>query len=181
MKKTSLIISLVLIIILSLGGFIIYQKGTDENQNKENVPEENVSIGTNIGEKAPNFTLKKVNGEEVSLYSLHGRKIFLNFWATWCPPCRQEMPDIQKLYEEHKDITILAVNLRENKGQVSEFLMANGYNFPVVLDPDGNIGNQYMVRGIPTTYILDENGVIIDKTSGVLTYEQMLNMLEINE
>lgn len=162
-------VTILIVILLVAGGAYYINSSNNAASN----------VGTNIGERAPDFTLNKVNGDEVKLSSLRGKKVFINFWASWCPPCREEMPAIQKLYVEHEDIAILAVNLQEDKKTVIDFMMNNHYTFPVVLDKKSNVASKYLVRGIPTTYTLDENGVIIDKTSGALTYQQMLDMLEI--
>ncbi|AZO93894.1 TlpA disulfide reductase family protein [Halocella sp. SP3-1] len=141
--------------------------------------EENIHVGTEIGEKAPDFTLPLINNEEISLSDLRGKKVFLNFWATWCPPCQIEMPAIQKLNDHHDFIEILAVDLRENRDTVSEYLMKNSYNFRVALDTSAEIGNKYLVRGIPTSYFIDENGVIMNKHTGALSYQKMLELLRI--
>ena len=173
MKKKYLI-SVIIMLLIFIGYVIIHQTGILNSQKS------NINEGTNIGDRAPGFILSKMNGDEIKLSDLRGNKVLLNFWATWCPPCRLEMPDIQKLYEEHKEVAILAVNIQEEKKKVIDFMLDKNYNFTVALDETGQTANNYLVRGIPTTYILDENGVIIDKTSGPLTYEQMLEMLKID-
>lgn len=181
MKKNYLYI--LIIIILIAGGYLIYNEGYFLFLNRENRgtndQEINIPIGVNKGQRAPDFTLDKTNGESLSLSDLRGKKVFLNFWATWCSPCKKEMPDIQKLYEEHKNIKIIAVNSNEPRGTVAEFLMLNGYSFPVALDKSGEVSNKYLIRAIPTTFILDENGIIINKHSGILNYNQMLDLLKI--
>ncbi len=172
MKKSYLIPIIVLLIIL-IGSVIVYQAGLFTKE------EANINIGTNIGDKAPDFVLNKMNGDEMALSSLKGQKVFLNFWASWCPPCQAEMPDIQKLYQEDNNVAILAVNLQEENKKVINFMFSNNYTFPVVMDKTGQVARDYLVRGIPTTYILDEDGILMNKASGALSYEQMLEMLEI--
>lgn len=90
------------------------------------------------------------------------------------------MPDIQRLYEEHSNIEIIAVNSGEPEGTATEFLMLNGYTFPAVLDEKGDISKKYLIRAIPTTYILDEEGVIINKHSGVLDYSRMKELMKLD-
>ncbi|MFW6287991.1 MAG: TlpA family protein disulfide reductase [bacterium] len=175
MKKIYLTIIIVLVAII--GTYIFYQAGAGD---QETDIAEGIKEGINIGDKAPDFTLNKMNGDQISLSELRGQKVFLNFWASWCGPCRIEMPDIQKLHNEHEEISILAVNVQEDNQTVVNFMMDNSYHFPVVLDKTGNISGKYAVRGLPTTYILDENGVIMSKVSGVLSYERMLELLEVN-
>lgn len=129
------------------------------------------------GKKAPNFTLQDLSGEDVSLEDFQGQKVFLNFWATWCPPCKAEMPDIQKLHKNNEEVKILAVNVQENKDKVFNYLMENNFSFTTLLDINGQVASQYLVRGIPSTFVIDEEGTIIKKHVGVLTYKQMQDII----
>lgn len=121
------------------------------------------------------FTLEDLKGNEVKLSSLKGKKIFLNFWATWCPPCKAEMPDIEKLYQETKDngLVILAVNVGENKKTVQDFMDANNYNFTALLDVKGEVSRLYQVTGIPTSYFIDTEGFLDNGTTGAISLEAM--------
>lgn len=123
-----------------------------------------VQEGVAIGKRAPDFTLKDVNGNIVRLSDLRGKPVFVNFWATWCPPCRIEMPEIQRLYEENGDeFHMVAVNLtgtEKSPESVPKFLQENGYTFPVLLDPDEAAVSKYVLAGVPTSLFLDENGII---------------------
>lgn len=168
-NKYSLGIALILLIIVVTAGILFYIGGNGED----------IQVGTEIGEKAPDFTLPLINNEEISLSDLKGKKVFLNFWATWCPPCQTEMPAIQKLNDNHDSIEILAVDLRENRGTVSEYLTKKSYNFRVALDTSAEVGNKYLIRGIPTSYFIDKNGVIMNKHIGALSYQKMLELLRI--
>ncbi|MDR2542561.1 MAG: TlpA family protein disulfide reductase [Treponema sp.] len=127
----------------------------------------------NQPENAQDFTLQMLNGERVSLSSYRGKVVFLNFWATWCPPCRQEMPSMEVLYQRYKEhgLEMLAVNLRENPNEVRQFIQENGYTFPVLLDLDGRVGARYGVRGIPTTLIIDRQGRIIGRLVGSIYWD----------
>lgn len=139
-------------------------------------------VGTEIGMQAPDFTLKNMNDKEVNLSDYRDQKVFLNFWASWCPPCREEMPDIQKLHEEYgDDVVILAVNVGENKSTAANFMMQNGLNFPVLLDTNKSTAQNYLVRGIPTSYFLDKDGIIKEKVVGAVSYERMLELNRIAE
>ena len=134
-------------------------------------------VGTEIGMEAPGFSLVNMNNQEVSLSDYQGKKVFLNFWASWCPPCREEMPDMQKLHQEYgNEIAVLAVNIGESKSTVANFMMQNKLNLPVLLDLNKSIAQNYLVRAIPTTYILDKDGIIIEKTFGALSYQSMLDL-----
>jgi thiol-disulfide isomerase/thioredoxin len=118
--------------------------------------------------KAINFTLPGLDGKPRALSDYKGKVVFLNFWASWCPPCRAEMPSMQKLSRswDKKKFVMLAVNLRETKEAVGSFARQNGYTFPVLLDETGRIASQYQVSGIPTTIIIDGKGNILSRTTG---------------
>lgn len=117
------------------------------------------------GKMAAGFTLRDLKGDTVSLKSLRGKVVFLNVWATWCPPCREEMPSIEKLYEEfkgNKNLVILAVSQdTDGRKAVAPFVEQNGYHFPVLLDPKNKVGDEYDVSGIPETFIIDREGRIV--------------------
>ncbi len=121
------------------------------------------------------FKLEDLNGNMVSLSDYKGKKVFLNFWATWCPPCKAEMPDIEKLYQETKDsdLVILAVNVGEDKNTVQKFIKDNGYNFPILLDVKGEVSQKYQVTGIPTSYFVDTEGYLDDGATGAIPFESM--------
>lgn len=170
-KKIILIIGLILIVI-SAAWY------ANNNLLNEDTSSSNIETGVLIGKKAVNFSLPNLSDKTVQLTDFRGSKVFLNFWASWCPPCRQEMPDIQKLANNHEDIKVVTVNSQEDKGTVLNFLMENKYNFTTLLDRDGEITSQYLIRGIPTTFIINEDGVIIKKVSGALSYQKMLELIE---
>lgn len=118
--------------------------------------------------KAKDFTLENLEGSRVSLKDFEGKLVFLNFWATWCGPCRYEMPAMEKLWQKFKeeDFVILAVDVREGKEKVSSFVKENGLTFPVLLDSRGGVASTYGIRAIPTTYLLDPEGRIVGKALG---------------
>ncbi|MAG14020.1 MAG: hypothetical protein CMN78_05435 [Spirochaetales bacterium] len=113
--------------------------------------------------EAPDFTLKDLNGDDVSLSSFKGKFVFLNFWATWCGPCRVEMPSMQTMYDTLKgyDFEILAVDLQESERTVKKFIQDAEFTFPVVLDRNGRVGADYGARSIPTTYLINTEGYAI--------------------
>ena len=112
---------------------------------------------------APDFELSALTGGKISLSSLRGQVVFLNFWATWCPPCRLEMPSMQVLHDEYgrEGLTILAVDLHEEFDAVQSFVSENELTFPVVIDTNGRVQIVYGVRSIPTTYIVGRNGDVL--------------------
>lgn len=125
------------------------------------------------GTRSIDFELRDLNGKKVSLSSYKGKVVFLNFWATWCPPCRAEMPSMQRLHTRFKDqgLVILAVNLQEEARTVRKFMAANKLTFQVLLDTDGRIGAIYGARNIPTTYLIGRDGSVLAGTMGALEWD----------
>jgi len=119
---------------------------------------------------APDFQLQSLDGQTVSLSSLRGRPVMLNFWATWCGPCRAEMPYIQGVFEDEEwtqqGLVILAINVGEASSEAKEFMEDNGLSFHVLLDTDTSVAEDYNIRGIPATFFIDKNGIIKDKKVG---------------
>jgi peroxiredoxin len=115
------------------------------------------------GTKILDFELEDLEGAKRKLSDYKGKVVFLNFWATWCPPCRAEMPSMQALYDRFKDqgLEILAVDLREGPDLVRTFMKEHELDFPVLLDRSGQVGGTYGVRSIPTTYLIDRDGTIL--------------------
>ncbi|MFC7366287.1 MULTISPECIES: TlpA disulfide reductase family protein [Bhargavaea] len=141
----------------------------DGNLTEGEIPREVNETGLRNGEKAPDFQLENLAGETVSLSDFRGKKVILNFWATWCPPCREEMPEMQSYYEEKTNdrFEIIAVNAtttEQSSGQAVEpFAAELGLTFPILMDMEGTITDQFEVMFFPTTYLLDEDGVIIER------------------
>lgn len=129
--------------------------------------------GLEVGGKAPNFMLQNLEGENVSLSDYKGKKVILNFWATWCPPCRKEMPALEKFYQQNNnEIEILAVNTDTNN-DVADFVKSMNLTFPILLDHKTNVSGQYDILSLPTTYIIDEKGKLVKKQIGELSFEQL--------
>jgi DsbE subfamily thiol:disulfide oxidoreductase len=123
-----------------------------------------------LKERVPprDFSLSLLEGETKSLSSYKGKVVFLNFWATWCGPCRIEMPSLEALYNKFSDkgLEILAVNCREDQATVSSFLKNEGFTFPVLLDLNGRVSLNYGIQAIPTTFLIDRDGMIILRLVG---------------
>ena len=117
---------------------------------------------------ASDFTLESLDGRSVSLASYKGSLVFLSFWATWCGPCKQELPSAQALYEKlkAKGFLIVAVDVMEENKTVNAFVKANHMTFPVLLDADGKVGGEYDARSIPTNYLVDRKGKILARIVG---------------
>lgn len=122
-----------------------------------------------VGELAPEFTLVNMEGERVSLADYRGQVVVLNFWATWCPPCREEKPTMERLYQQFKDdgLVFLAINVEENGHQVvSEYLMNNSFSFPILLDGKAEVQGMYGVFRYPESYIIDRDGTVVEHIIG---------------
>ena len=124
--------------------------------------------GARVGEPAPGFKLQNLDGQSISLSDLRGKPVMLNFWATWCPPCRSEMPYIQEIYEEWsgKGLEVLAINIGESPSKVKEFLQSYNLSLPVLLDTKQAAARKYNVPPIPTTFFIDKDGTIQVKIIG---------------
>jgi len=122
-----------------------------------------------VGRVAPDFTLTDMAGQQVTLSQFRGKVVILNFWATWCPPCREEMPSMERLYRdfESQGLVMLAVNIDENgRDAVAKFLKKTPHSFPVLLDSENVAQNTYGVFRFPESFIIDRNGVVVDKIIG---------------
>ena len=136
-----------------------------------------------VGDLTANFELTDSEGSEIALSDLRGSAVLVNFWATWCEPCRLEMPLFQERYERLKDkgFTVLAVNADEPLNTVEEFQQEMGLTFPVLLDVDGQLQRQFRVRGFPTSILIDQEGVIQAVHIGVLHEDQLDEYLRLVE
>ena len=119
------------------------------------------------------FTVEALKGGAASLSQARGKAVLLNFWATWCPPCRQEMPSIEALWNKskNKSFTIFAVSVGEEKATVDKFIAEQKYSYPIFLDPQNKLGSAFNASSIPTTYIIDKNGKVIAGTQGAREYD----------
>lgn len=172
--KNKFIIAFVAISCITLLGYMVFNLGIKENWFSKN---------SSLSNKANNFILYDLNGNEITLNNYLGKKVFVNFWASWCEPCKAEMPAIEKIYQEYKDkdLVILAINIGENKKTVERFITDNKYNFQVLLDPKGKIAEEYNVSAIPVSYFINENGDIVNRRVGSMKFEEMKNYIQLLE
>jgi peroxiredoxin/outer membrane lipoprotein-sorting protein len=117
------------------------------------------------GTSAGNFTLNDVAGNQFSLSDFRGKTVLLNFWATWCMPCQRELPTLQRIFEERKDVIVLTVD-DENAAAIKNFLEDNHYGFPALIDPDRTLFKKFAVHFIPTVLVINREGVIVDEIVG---------------
>lgn len=134
----------------------------------------NASTRPTVGTPAPEFAAVDVDGTRFRLSEYRGRPVWINFWATWCPPCRAEMPEINAVYQElqSKGLVLLAVSVGEDQQTVRDYLNKAGYAIPAVLD-DGSIAGQYALSGFPTHYFIDKDGIVRDIRVGGLSKQAL--------
>ena len=151
--------TLVSIIILTLGAVWVWMSVVPPGSTTSGAiaaPQE--------GFQAPDFELRTLEGESVTLSDLRGKAIILNFWATWCPPCRSEMPAMQQVYTDYEPdgFVVLAVNntQQDRREDVENFILEQGLTFPVLLDNTGGVSTRYQVHSMPTSFFIDPEGII---------------------
>lgn len=180
-KKLLLVAAVVAAVALFAGAFVLY------NHLKSQVQLSALSAESENGSQAessqpqtqaPDFTVVDDQGNEVSLSSYFGKPIVLNFWASWCGPCKSEMPDFQEAYEEYGDeIHFVMVNMtegsRETKESAQRFIQEQGFTFPVLYDTQMNAAITYSAWTLPTTYFIDEQGYLVAQGRGALNRETL--------
>jgi peroxiredoxin len=119
------------------------------------------------GHMAPNFVLENLDGKKVELKDFRGKGVLLNFWGSWCEPCKEEMPFLNAVYKKHmKGVVILGVNDNESRYTVNKFVQRNGIQFPILLDKDQAVITAYDIGPLPTTFLINAKGEIVDKIVG---------------
>ncbi len=133
------------------------------------------------GSIAPNFVLQSVDGERIELKDLKGKGVFLNFWGTWCGPCKQEFPYMANQYEVFKDrgVEIVAVNVAESKIAVKNFMESYGVNFPIAMDKDRQVTEAYDITPLPTTFLVNPEGKVIKVIKGTMTERQIYDYMNL--
>ena len=151
-----------------------------QQQNTANeIESEEIEVNSDI-KVAEDFTLTTLQGEEVTLSDYKGKIVFLNFWATWCEPCIEEMPHMQSVYEKHPDIAMLAVNLTGKDlgiDVVKQFVDELGVTFPILLDEAHVVGKQYNILALPTSYIIDTEGRVFKEVVGPMDEVMMEDLI----
>jgi peroxiredoxin len=127
-----------------------------------NLVPDGLDVGIDPGNVAPDFELERVDGGEAWLSDFRGHPVVLNFWATWCQPCRQEMPQLVTAFDKDKanGLEIIGLNLQEGKDLITPFARDFGIDYPILIDRDGDVGDEYELLGLPTTFFIDANGII---------------------
>ncbi len=161
-RLTTLILSFVLIALYAI--LILFKETPTNRQSKVEIPL--TRLKNEI--LAPDFKLSDLDGEMYSLANYRGKPLIINFWATWCPPCRAELPSMNRAWEKIKDegINMVAINVGESEDTVFAFMGEYPIAFTVLLDETGEIINQWSVKGLPTTFILNKEGKLMYRAIG---------------
>lgn len=188
-KNIIWIVGIAVAVVLFIGAYVLYNNLSHEYapDNLETV--ENTKADTSAGtddsdkNKAPDFTVYTAEGEKVKLSDHFGRPIVMNFWASWCSPCKAEMPHFEEAYKEHTDVTFLMVNMTsgDNRGNAEALIENEGYTFPVLFDTDGDAATTYGATSLPTTFFIDKNGQFVTYAVGMLdkaTLEKGIGMIK---
>jgi len=128
--------------------------------------------GVTVGKSAPAFILKGLDGADVAA-PVAGKVTVLNFWATWCPPCREELPELERFARDNPAVAFYAVDIDEPAAKVQAFMEKNGFTFPVLLDGGGSVAQTYRVSAIPTTFVIDKSGVVKLRKTGPVTAAEL--------
>lgn len=160
--------------------------GNIESESKESDSEdviEEIEVGVNIWNKAPNFTLTDIDGNNIQLTDFQGKKILLNFWTSWCRYCKAEMTELIEFYrvKDDSELVVLSVNVSSEERKTEDayqFIKENNLPFPVVFDKDGVITELYRVQGYPTNIFIDQSGVIRQKILGGITIKDVQTIFD---
>jgi peroxiredoxin len=183
-RRSIAIITIILGFVLIAVALTVFSNGVEgsilSGSREDNEASGNVEIKTSpeVGAYAPDFTLESVSGEEIQLSDYQGQVILVNFWAVWCPPCRQEMPAIQTAANEYgEELVVLMINAGDAKDDAIAFLDAYGFSFQALLDAGYKVNDQYRVRGLPTTFFIDGDGIIQIMHVGLMEEAQLADYL----
>lgn len=135
--------------------------------------------GVSVGNRARDFTLESLDGNRVSLSDYRGKVVLINLWATWCPPCRAEISDLEAAYQARQDdgFVVLGVNIGESRQVVAPFVRELGMTYPVLLDTESRLLDEYRGLGLPMSLLVDQEGIIRERHMGVLTTAQLEDYL----
>lgn len=161
------------VIIIAAAGLIVLQPET------QLIAPGDIPTAPEVNAYAPDFSLPSLNDENIYLSDYEGKVVLINFWAVWCPPCRQEMPSIQQAYAQYgSDLVVLSVNSGDSKLDAEAFKEEYGLTFEIVLDSEYKVQDLYRVRGLPTTFVVDRQGIIQVAHIGFLDHSQLTGYLE---
>ena len=170
-------------IIMLLGAFalfLILAYFLYSNLSNNYEPDKQDIVTSETKKLALDFTVLNQQGEKVKLSDFIGKPVVLNFWASWCPPCKSELPDFNEVYNQmNNEVVFMMVDLvdnqRETIDKAKKFIQSNGYNFPVYFDSEGQVAEDYNVSSIPVTFFINADGELAGSHKGILKKEELLN------
>ena len=184
-KNIKLIAAVAVEILLFVGAYFLYDKLSEDYAPPVTIPESNASTVSQSDEQrdysAPDFTVVDGDGNEVTLSQYIGKPIVLNFWASWCPPCKSEMPHFEEAYKANPDVQFLMVNVTASDDMASAkaFIEDEGYTFPVLYDTKGMAAYTYGASSLPMTIFIDRNGDLMTYAVGSLSAESLDKGIEL--
>ncbi|MED3624896.1 thiol-disulfide oxidoreductase ResA [Neobacillus thermocopriae] len=170
MKKRRLVTRT--IILLVLGAAVVYTLYANFTKDSR--------LKVDVGDQAPDFVLIDMDGNKHQLSDYRGQGVFLNFWGTWCPPCKKEMPYINNQYNQFKDqgVQVLSVDIQESELVVNQFVEQYKLDFPIMIDKDKEVMTAYGVDLLPATFLIDKNGKVVKYHTGELTEDKVREFME---
>lgn len=167
-----------LIIVVVIGGIWYSLNNTNQDHQFADNQQEQPQIGVVVGKVAPIFTLDSLDAKKAQVGGA-GNTYVLNFWASWCPPCRAELPELAQFASKYsRSVQFYAINLQESEEKATGFLKQGGYNLPILFDKDGTVAQTFRVTAIPTTIVIDSKGIIRYRKSGGVTLGELETVIK---
>lgn len=163
--KSNPILKIILAVLVVIAAVLIFRNSGLRIENGTSA----LNDGPQTGAVLDDFELISLDGESVKLSDYRGKKVIINFWATWCNYCQNEMPLLDEYYQKYSsDLVVLAVDYHESQEIVKQYVEETQYQFPILLDEDGAVARKYLVPGLPVSFFLDDQGVLVDVQYGEL-------------